>query len=353
MANIAIDARPMVNPTDGIARYTYEIVSRITRSPQHKWYLFTHAPLRKKIQQASCRLPPGYLSNSLTCSQVMFPKWAKQDSIDIFWSPRHHLPLFLNTKSVVTIHDLCWQEKPETMPSNRRTLEKYLTPMSLSKADVITTVSHTTLHDLVARFNTSAATYVVPPGIQNFSQPHHTKRQHPFILNVGTIEPRKNHLFLLEAYARVLDKVPHNLVIVGRQGWGGIDLEAAIRSKDLEGRVKWVSDTDDQALARYYAEADLYVTCSTYEGFNLPILEAISCGTPIMASDIPVHREVAGECARYAPLNTSIFAHTLQKTLCDRQALKKLADYCPEKSKKYSWDKSSQQMLDIFSSLLR
>ncbi len=351
MVNIAIDARPLANPVDGIARYTREIVTRLLPRGEHRWHLYSHRPIKLASNAALIRTPSRGLGNSLLTSQCLYPQWQKEDSIEVFWSPRHHLP-YSSVPAVVTIHDLCWLKQPQSMPLTRRLTERNLMPRALRQAAAIAAVSQSTANDIIAQWpNLADKVSVIHPGKTDFKEGAVGPPDKPYIVCVATVEPRKNHKLLLEAFAQIKHKVPHLLVCIGRQGWGDTRFPDLIERYNLSDRVVWRSHADDDELASYYRGAEFLVTPSIYEGFNLPILEAITCGTPVLASDLAVHREVAGACGAYFELNANALAQALLELMTDTNTRHALRDACTTTSEHFSWDRAAQQVLDKLLSL--
>jgi len=348
VANIAVDARPLSQPIAGIARYTYEILSRLTSHQKHNWFLYSNAPIKQKFENSTVRIAPELFRNSLICSQFMFPYWAQKDSIESFWAPRHHLPILLRSPSVLSIHDLAWKIVPDTMPSPRRLQESLLMPRSIAKASKVAPVSFATKQQIEEHWPQPANKMeVVTPGCMTFNTASEKPHSRPYILIVGTIEPRKNHYLALKAFRHIAAEIDHDLIIAGRMGWGNIDLSSAISSNGLQKRVKVVYDPEDNILASYYEHADYLLSPSIYEGFDLPVLEAMTHGTPVLASDTQIHREVAGPAARYFSPDEPALTETLATALSDANIRTSIAKHCRPQAEHYSWDRSSLQILEL------
>ena len=351
MARLAIDVRPLTNPIDGIGRFTFEVVTRLLQHTEHDWFLYSHIAPRTVPGNAQTRTADTPFKNSLLCSQWLFPQWLKRDGIDAFWSPRHHLPMRSTANTVVTIHDLCWLHAPGTMPLRRRAIERLLMPQSLWKATRITAISQSTATQILQQWpNLEGKLTVIGPGTQ--TEPagdvdsDEENRGQPYILSVGTVEPRKNYQQLIAAFAEISDKIPYDLIIAGRRGWHGVDINAMAAQHCLSDRIHWREAPSDLELQKLYRDAVLFVTASTYEGFNLPILEAMTHGLPLLASELAIHREVAGDCAVFAPLQTSLFANAMLLLLRDRGLQNSLRQHCPEQTARYDWNASADAILN-------
>ena len=232
---IAVDARPLSAPLTGIGRYTQALLQEMVASG-HQWFIYSDRPLQVPLPE-SPRISVRYGSaaggtpGSLRWAQWGFARWAIQDVVDVFWSPRHHLPLLLPARiaSVVTIHDLVWCQFPETMKPKNLLLERVLMGPSIAAADKVICVSKFTASE-VSRYYPSAVgkCRVIHEAANLPTQRNHGSVEgipSRYLLFVGTLEPRKNLPRLLHAYAQLKDDehVPP-LVIVGGGGWGKEDL---------------------------------------------------------------------------------------------------------------------------------
>jgi glycosyltransferase involved in cell wall biosynthesis len=218
------------------------------------------------------------------------------------WTVPLHLPTYpptplLRGPLVWTVHDLTWWFYPETSSAAGRAYYRPLASLALRRRDITwVTPSHQVRREMLERFPLSPEAVVATPlGVSALpaSEPYTADR--PYILSVGTLEPRKNIGLLLEAYARSAVRLTHDLRLIGRPGWG----------VELPTDVILMTSVDDRALSALYRGADALVSPSIYEGFGLPLIEAMSVGLPVLCSDIPVYREVTGGLAQYFSVATS------------------------------------------------
>lgn len=355
---IAVDARPLCVPTFGIGRYTRALLDRMTADTSVQWFLYADRPLlvdysdRPNVTQRTFGAANRLLS--LIRTQWTFARWARQDAVDVFWSPRHHLPLRLDRRirAVVTIHDLVWKYYPETMLPANRLVERLLMPSSLRRADAIIAVSEATGQDL-GRFYPKAMTKtrVIPEAAEALAgiTPPTSDR---YFLFVGTLEPRKNLARLLSAFAAAkrsgLDDC--RLVIAGAQGWGP-ELHANIKSRTLEGQVELLGHVDDRTLHEKMAGAIALCLPSLYEGFGLPALEAMQYGTPVIGANVSSIPEVVADGGILVdPMSPAQMTDAMLSLARDDALRARLSGQARVQAKRFSWDQAATQTLTLLRS---
>ena len=293
-------------------------------------------------------------------SQTQLPYWAGKDRLDVFWGPTHRLPRLLSNKiaRVVTIHDLVWKHAGKTMRPLNRWAEKCLMPDAIRLADRIMADSHSTADAIASEFpwatdrirvvHLGAAAMPEPLGFDTL-KPMGIDRS--YFLFVGTLEPRKNLLRLLEAYAS-LDEVIRKqtlLVIAGGKGWGGEDMTSLIHSLDLKDSVRLTGYVSEQQLSTLYAHARFLAMPSLYEGFGLPLVEAMSFGVPVLTSSCSSLPEVAGDAGILVdPHNTNSIASGLLQMLTNDALRNELAVRAKVNAARFSWEKAAKETMEIF-----
>lgn len=354
---IAVDARPLSIPLTGIARYTEEILRRLLAS-SHQWFLYSDRPLiSDMVIPGNVQVRAGHCRNRLMATlypQWAYPRWAVQDHIDVFWSPRHHLPLALpdSVRTVVTLHDLVGFLAPETMTTMGRGLETWLTPRSIRKADAVIVDASSTLDDLNSVLGYGAdKSSVIPlgvtaaPGLEDLPRP----LEQDYFLFVGTLEPRKNLLRLLQAFGAQAPKLPGvQLVLAGAGGWGKQDLEHTLCQLGIQDRVILTGRLDEASLHRYYRHALALVLPSLYEGFGLPLLEAMQYGVPVVTSNCSSMPEVAGEGGLLVdPRDVDSIAGAMLKLAIDPLERQRLSAAASAQAAKFCWDEAAKNTLAV------
>lgn len=358
---IGIDARCLARQLTGIGYYTLKIIKALDKSGIET-VLFSPTPLQ---------LPGTPLKHSTTVhgnvksvlarqlwAQFYLPFIIKQHKLDLFWGPSHQLPFFLNKDLTyaLTIHDLVWRRAATTMQKSSYILSALLMPPSLKKADLILAVSQSTATDIAADFpKTLQKIRHTPLGAQLVNCQTQSKKKaqatKPYILFIGTVEPRKNLNRLLEAYALLSNdiKKQYKLVIAGGKGWGQVNLKSHIKQLHLEEHVVLHGYVNEETLSALYQQAYCLVMPSLYEGFGLPILEAQHFGVPVVTSNTSSMPEVVGEGGILIdPYSVPSIRQGLETILLNTTLRDSLSIKAKNNASQYSWDKTAKLTLEAF-----
>ncbi|GIW11605.1 MAG: hypothetical protein KatS3mg061_2662 [Dehalococcoidia bacterium] len=281
---------------------------------------------------------------------------------DLFHATEHLLPPLRRTRSVLTVHDLIFRFFPEHhLPLNRWYLTLMM-PRFLRAADAIIAVSEQTRRDLSALYGVAPErVWVIPEGVNpRFRPPDHPAAitalrerlglPERFILYLGTIEPRKNLLTLLEAYrALVAAGETADLVIAGRRGWLFAPVFARVRELGLEQRVHFTGWVAEEDLPFLLAAAQVFAFPSEYEGFGLPPLEAMAVGTPVVAANAAALPEVVGDAGLLVPpRDVAALAAALQRVLSDEELARTLRARGLARARRFSWEKAALETLAVY-----
>ncbi|MCL2684063.1 MAG: glycosyltransferase family 4 protein [Synergistaceae bacterium] len=289
----------------------------------------------------------------------------KNDSL-LYWEPNHVMLEALDARNkLLTIHDLSCLLYPQWHPRERLDFfDAHFLP-GIGRADAIVTVSDTIRQEVIERLRVPEnRVFSVHNGVdRELFRPlpgdtlavfrERADLPERYVLCVGSLEPRKNLASMLDAWLSLPGQITnaHKLLIISNSGWNNRDIMEKIRSSN--GSVHLRTDVPTRELPYYYNLAELTVYVSLYEGFGLPPVEAMACGTPVLASDIPVHREVLGDAAAYVePRNTREIAECLETLLTASPDREKTAVKCLERASLYSWEKSASKYLSIMEKFL-
>lgn len=362
---IAVDLGAYSLSDGGISRYVGCMLEEMLASPAAlaHWFLYGRGPALQRFAPAknailrSDALPANV--GRIASLGTSLPYWCHVDRPDVFWGPAHRLPLRLPaaTARVVTIHDLCWLKAPQTMRASTRHLDRLLMPRALQHADRIVAVSHATARDLREAFPAASEKIaVVPEGASPLPRPQDFESLRalgidaPFILFVGTLEPRKNLARLLEAFALLCKKQASAplLAIAGGAGWGDQALQQRCRALGIEARVQLLGRVDDQILTTLYCHALFLAMPSLYEGFGLPLVEAMANGTPVLTSNLASMPEVAGDAGFLVdPDSVASIFEGLRAMSGNELLRRQKADAALTQSRLFSWHRSAQTTLEI------
>lgn len=281
---------------------------------------------------------------------------------DVFFSPAHYAPRVSPVPTVVTIHDLAYKFFPqEFLSSDLYKLNKW-TEYSIKKAAAIICVSEHTKKDLISFYpEVESKTSVILNGYRSRksiksirSVKSTTNRNAPYILFVGTIQPRKNIITLIEAFEKFVEThADFELKIVGKKGWLYTETLNRIESSPASKQIKYLGFVEDNELETLYKNADTTVLPSLYEGFGLPVLEAMSHGSPVIASDTSSLPEVGGDAILYCNPDDSKTITEALEMLQDPKLRKELLLKARQQLKKFSWDKCAEDTFNVIKSSIK
>jgi len=339
----------------GVERYAVELVSALARLAPGEIVLFARSDLPPALADVDVKVErhETQLLGRLPLDQVWLPWAAARARVDLLHTLTSPTPLLWRGASAMTIHDATPWLHPDAMDAGTRWYVKPLYPQALSRADVIFTVSESAREDLVRAAGAPRDKIVVTangvdPRFFEARAPEGPRA--PYLLAVGTFEPRKNLPVLLEALTLLRrDGRDLTLAIAGRQAW-----THSLPLGDLAPHVRLLGTVPDEELPSLYAGAACFVMPSLHEGFGLPLAEAMAAGVPAVASDIPALREVGGETVRYAdPTDAEGFARAIRCAIDDRQGSQLRAAAARGRARRFRWEDTARATLEAYRRLLR
>ncbi|GMR23699.1 MAG: glycosyltransferase family 1 protein [Acidobacteriota bacterium] len=362
---IGVDFRPALSRATGVGRYFQGLVSGLERLDHDNDYVLFSSSWKDRARKGSRpknfrlvdrRVPVRVLNALWHRMETPSLDWLAGASIDVAHSPT---PLILPSRhgrSIVTICDLFFLEHPEATSREIRRDYVNLIRSHVNRADAIIAISDTTASDVVNKLDVSPErVHVIHAGLdERFLAPSTQNGHQNYLLTVATLEPRKNIPVLLEAVA-VLKKRgwEGRLRIAGGFGLDTPRIDEAIERLGLGGVVEKLGYVDSETLPSLYRGARAVVLPSLWEGFGLPLLEAMASDVPLVASDIAVHHEVAGEAAVFAePHDANAFADAIEKVEADEALRTKLVLSGRERVSHFSWDASAHKALELYRELV-
>jgi glycosyltransferase involved in cell wall biosynthesis len=370
---IGVDFTSAVRERAGIGRYARELVRALARLDRSNRYVL-FVPRDAQADLLAWDWPGNFtvvrapLSERLLAAlwhraRVPLPIEALIGSTDVFYSPDFLLPPTRARRTLVTIHDLSYVRLPECFPDVLRRYLDDAVPRAVRRADLILADAASTRRDLIEVYGVPSDKVLVlysgvdarfHPDIPESERARVRSRyclREPYLLSVSTIQPRKNYVRLLEAWAKLISKSEfrnsnYRLVLAGRNGWMYDQVYRTVKRLDLNDRVLFpgfVSDTDLPAL---YSMATLFVYPSLYEGFGLPVAEAMACGVPVVLSNVSSLPEVAGEAGLYFdPCDVDAMTDAIYRALSDPTLRAGLRAQGLSQAEKFSWDRAAEELL--------
>lgn len=377
---ITIDALPLMSEKTGIGYYTHHLLSEFVKiAPDNDYYLCDVLGKQGFYNMVRLKKNPSNDDDFFRMAKVPFPFMTLarlllmlQKKLTFHATKIEESDVFLGTnfrgifkdsfKTVLTIHDMAYAYFPEaTEQESLKYLQQEL-PSAAEKAHAIITVSESTKRDVVRFLHISPEKIaVVHLGVAESFRPlsdhaplkavrERYRLPHAFILSVGTIQPRKNLTGLLEAYAllRADDGFRADLVIAGGKGWKSERLKDHIKSLGLEGRVHFTGYVDENDLPALYNLAEVFVFPSFYEGFGLPLLEAMACGVPVVASNNSSIPEIAGDAAVLVdPHSPESIAHGIKQAINEPDLRRGCIERGIARSRLFTWEKCARETLAV------
>jgi glycosyltransferase involved in cell wall biosynthesis len=348
---VAIDYR--MHRSSGIGVYLRHIVRNLVAD--HRDSLELTLLGGSPVEGAQFRKFPSPIFSAE--EQVRFP-FVVPERTEILWSPNYNAPFISRGQLVVTVHDVCHLAHPEFFRSHLKAAYARVSFRNVARrAAAIICDSEFTVTEIERLVGIPRDRMrVIYPGLDfGWSPGSRPPRPHdaPYLLYVGNVKPHKNLGRLLAAFSTLAAKIPHSLVIVGRKdGLGTLDHEAMAIAQRFGDRVVVTGEITDEALQAYYANADLLVFPSLYEGFGFPPLEAMASGVPVAASRAASIPEVCGDGATYFdPLSVEEMAAVIEKALSDETLRAQLRDNGRRQIVQYSWQKTSNAIAEVFAEL--
>jgi glycosyltransferase involved in cell wall biosynthesis len=373
---IGIDGIPLRYLKTGIGHYTFEVSRCLALdSPSDEFELISpHTFLTQPGDESELDLPSNlravYVKANLLQRRwwtVGLPRYIKQHPLTLFHGTNFEVPLWKRCTTILTIHDLSTLLYPETHQKRLMYRSRLLLPLMARTATMIVTPSESVRREVCERLRVKPERIVaVPEAARRLFRripPEQTvmTRQRlgiedEFLLYVGTIEPRKNLLTLVRALAEVLRATQScpQLVIAGKQGWLSDDLFAYLKGSGISERVLFTGYVTDEELCALYSSCRVFIYPSLYEGFGLPTLEAMACGAPVIASDIPSLREVAGQAAHFfAPTSVEALARSIVHLLEDEGERRHLLSAGLRRAAEFSWEQTARQTREVYEEALK
>ena len=358
---LAVEVTTCTSLRAGIGYYTEHLVDALlqTRAPDDELILISNrAPADELAQRWAPYLKIGGAAIRAIWLQTDAPRMLAEAGADVAVFPNYIVPLASPCPTISVVHDLAVYRTPELFTWRKRAVTRALLGRSVVSAAAVATVSEASRSDIIERLGVAPERVVLLPGAAHPScgpvpadavaavrGKHGLGR--PYILTVGTIEPRKNLLTLLAAFDEVMARGGQDidLVVVGGRGWRDRRLLEELEARTQKGRVHWLGYVSEHDLIALYGGAQLFVYPSRLEGFGLPVLEAMSCGAPVVASDVAAIREVAGDAAWLVPPgDVPALVTAISRTLSEPDRAERMRGLGFSRARRFSWTRTAEHL---------
>ncbi len=365
---IALDAIPLVAAKTGVGHYTEALAEWLARvHTDHQYDLWSPFDFAFDHHNGD---KPDNLNKRFIPVHKLFRKWwlvglptlLQITPLDVFHGTNYCIPVVSPCPTVVTIHDLSLYAQADTHEANNVSRGKRRIPLMARRATRIIAPSDATRREIISYLRIDDERIrVIPEAARQNMRPcsedesrsvlakHDLRR--PYLLYVGTIEPRKNLTTLIRAYDDLIHSTPHRpqLVLCGGRGWLCDAIYQMVDDLKLNDQVRFTGYVDDADLPALYSSAEAFIYPSQYEGFGLPPLEAMACGTPVITSNTSSLPEVVGEAGfKLPPHDVEALTETMAKLLSDAAMSQHYKRAGLERAKLFSWERAARETQAVY-----
>ena len=375
---VGLDGLPLTSLKTGVGHYTFELARALASVESSSLfeivYPSTYSPINLGKTGMERELPANLKLERVRVGPLGrhwwsagLPRYVRRAKIDLFHGTNYDIPLWHPCATVLTIHDLSQFLHPETHERRSVNRARRRLPLMARFADAIITPTEAMRREVCERLKTNPQkVFAIPEAARTcfsplgFAQTADVRRSlgvgDEFLLTVGTLEPRKNLAVLVSAFegvTRVRSKEDLQLVIAGGRGWLNGPLYTAIERSPARDRILLTDYLHDDDLRALYASCRAFIYPSVYEGFGLPPLEAMACGAPVIAGRSAAIEETTGDAAiLFDPTSATELTQKILALLGDENARQNLSSTGLKLASEFSWDRTAQLTLDVYTKAL-
>lgn len=375
---ILVNAIPLVGLLTGISRYVRQLYHELEQYSGIEIFYFDGVRVHRQMPDQAVpekwiratagiwKLPDPIIFTLRSLDWLkyewMLRRVCRLNRYDIYHETGFLPAALRGIPTVYTIYDLSLSKFRHTHPKERVWFHDFFFPRRIKYASHVLTISNfirQEIHDTIRiPYNRISAIHLAPSSIfypRQLESIHNIRKQYgipkEYLLFVGSLEPRKNLALLVQALQRCRTKIP--LVLAGWEGWGDKDWMHAIKGSGLENRIIMTGYVDDETLAHFYSGASAFVYPSIYEGFGLPILEAMACGCPVICSNAASMPEVAGDSAiQIDPNNPGDLTAAIDRIMADADLRRRLIEKGFARTGQFSWPKTAAATSAVFEKVI-
>jgi len=369
---LVVNARTVVpGKLDGMGWYTYEIGRRLLEalpSAEHHW-LFDRTVSPSLVPEGVIphvvRPPARHPFLWHIWHQYRVPVVLRRLRASVYWSPDGFIPLSTSVPTVATLHDIAFEHNREHTTRLAGMYYRWMFPKCAAAATRLTTVSEAVRRDITSVYGIPEASIdIVPNGVRGIFSPtddvrakearHVLNNGRSYILNVGTVQPRKNHVRLIQAFDRFLSTTGADvdLICVGGLGWSFDEVHQAHASAIHRDRIRFIGYVHDEQLAQWYEGASMFVFVPLLEGFGVPIIEAFTAGVPVVTSNRPPMTDVGANAAHYAdPESVESIVSAITHVWNDELLQDNYVQKGFSRAKAFSWEAAAGALKEVIEGL--
>jgi len=359
---VILPAWRLLSPRGGVGKNLWHLLREYAvQAPDDEFIVLHDGPRAELPQAPNVRAVPlraPLIENNLTWNELALPLAMRRLGADLFHNISYTLPFAVRGPSVVTIHDISYTRHPEWFPAKAGAFLRCGTRRAARRADLIVTDSQFSAGEIAEVYGVDPARIeVVPLATDAIFAPRRDLAEvrrrydlpHRYVLYVGGIHARRRVDLLLRACAQVLPARDVHLVVAGPSSGDGFDTRTVAERLGLAERIRLLGFVPEEDLPGLYGAAAAFAWPAVYEGFGLPPLEALACGTPTVVADAGSLPEVVGDAALLAaPDDVRSLADALARLLDDGDLAQRLAAAGPEQAARYSWAETARRMLAVY-----
>ena len=367
---IAVNTRFLLKGNlEGLGIYTQEIFRRVVQTmPDHEFFFFFDRPYEKSFLFAKnvtpVVVPPPARHPLLWYAwfEYSVPRYLEKYQIDLFITPDGYASLRTAVPQILTVHYLGFEHYPEHVPFLARKYYQYFTPKFVRKATKIIAVSEYTKQDIIRLYQIAEnkitvihngfdldENELVQLSVENVMKTHQLKPKEYFIF-IGAVHPRKNVLGILRAFSLFKQKTNSDfkLLLLGRNAWLNKELQKEIQNSKFKNDIVWITEMERGKLLRMLQLSYSLVFPSYFEGFGIPVLEAMQLSVPVITSNVSALPEVAGDAALLCdPSQPENISNEMVRLYTDKSLYDKLVVKGKDRGKEFTWEKSAAQFTTI------
>jgi glycosyltransferase involved in cell wall biosynthesis len=368
---VAVNGTSLLIPQTGVASYTRNLADAVLMTGAVNMLLFygwgwSEEVLRpangrrRSLRSILAKIPRPYWFGDFGVKQHRFTRGVRRSAFDLYHEP-NYLPYRFSGPTVITVHDMSPLRYPETHPAQRVSVIQRCLPRAVERAAHIIVVSDFTKQEVLTLLNVDPArVHRIYNGVTSDYRPRtptetaacltkHGLTHGGYVLAVGSLEPRKNLLEAIDAHASMSAVDRLTLVIAGPKGWLSDEVERRIGSAQRSGQIRWLGYVPHEDLLQIYSGARLLVYPSLYEGFGLPVLEAMASGVPVVCSNMASLPEVAGTAALMVePGDPARLGDAMLRLLHDRDEANRRVQLGLAHARRFTWRRCANETLEVY-----